>query len=125
MSEVKTINDNSILNNIKMLLGIEVDYTHFDPQIIIHINSALSTLYQIGGIKKPIRINSHINTWEEILGEREDLDLIKDYIYLKTRLIFDPPTSSFVLESIKAQIAELECRINYATDPDTTFVEEE
>lgn len=124
MSDIEIVNSNSILDDVKKNIGMEPDYMHFDPQIIIHINSALSVLYQIGGIKKPIRIASRLNTWNEILGDREDLDLIKDYIYLKVKLIFDPPTSSFVLESLKAQIKELECRINYATDPDNTFVEE-
>lgn len=110
--------DDSILNSIKKLLGIEKDYTHFDTDIIIHINSAISTLSQIdAGLSKGFSITGNTETWKELIGERGDMEFIKSYIYLKVRLVFDPPSSSAVIDAIKQQISELEWRIQVATDP--------
>ena len=103
----------SILTSIKKMLGISEDYTHFDTDIIIHINSALMVLNQLGvGPEKPAYISDQLNTWEETLGNIDDLEAVRSYIYLKVRIAFDPPTSSFVLESMNRQIAELEWRLN-------------
>lgn len=108
----------SILTSIKKLLGIPEDYEHFDTDIIIHINSALATLPQLGvGPAQGFSIKDKTATWDSVLLGRTDIDNIKSYIYLKVRMIFDPPTSSAVIEAFKAQIAELEWRINVAVDP--------
>lgn len=108
----------SILTSIKKLHGIPEDYTHFDTDLIIHINSALATLPQLGvGPANGFSIQDKTATWDSVLLVRKDLDNIKTYIYLKVRLVFDPPTSSAVIEAYKAQIAELEWRINVAVDP--------
>jgi hypothetical protein len=103
----------SVLTSIKKLLGIEEDYTHFDNDIIIHINSTLMTLNQIGvGPDKPVYVVSKANTWNDILGNTEDIEAVKTYIYLKVRMLFDPPASSFVLEAMKQQASEIEWRLN-------------
>ena len=110
--------DDSILNSIKKLLGIEKEYEHFNTDVIIHINSAISTLTQIGvGPSNGFSITGDIETWRELIGERGDLEFIKSYIYLKVKLVFDPPSSSAVIDAIKQQISELEWRIQVATDP--------
>lgn len=114
----------SVLSCTKKLMGIEDEYKHFDPDIITGINSALTILYQLGVTKTAKIIYSDEEKWTDIIGEREDLELIKNYVVLRVKLLFDPPTSGFLLESIKQQIAEFEWRLNVAVDPDTTFTEE-
>jgi len=103
----------SILNSIKKLLGIDSDYTPFDADLIILINSAFSSLSQIGVIDDAgFKIEDAYNTWDEILGEETlNLELIKTYIYLKVRQIFDPPTSSIAANAIKEELDELTFRI--------------
>ncbi len=103
----------SILTSIKTLLGIEDCDHHFDGDIIMNINGALMTLNQLGvGPPEGFSITSKQQTWASLMGDRKDLEGIKMYIYLKTRLAFDPPQSGFLVESIKQQISELEWRIN-------------
>ena len=103
----------SILNETKKLLGIEPEYTHFDQDIQISINSALMSLNQLGvGPKTGFIITGPTETWSSILGDRKDLEQVKTYVYLKTRLSFDPPSSSFTLSAYERQIQELEWRIN-------------
>ena len=102
----------SILTSIKKLLGISSEYTQFDGDIIIHINSTFMTLNQLGvGPDHPVFISSEMETWESLLGDSKSLEAVKSYVYLKVKLLFDPPTSSFVLNSIKESINELECRL--------------
>jgi hypothetical protein len=105
----------SVLNSIKKLLGIEESYTHFDTDITMHINSVLMTLDQLG-IERPTNRNvtSYTDTWTDIFGEspKVDVEALKTYVCLKVRLLFDPPTSAFVLESIDRQIKEYEWRLN-------------
>ena len=94
-------------------MGIEEEYTHFDQDIIMNINSALLSLNQIGiGSPTGFTISTSATKWSDLLGDRKDLESVKLYIYLKTRVTFDPPSSSFLLESINKQIAELEWRLN-------------
>lgn len=108
----------SILSTIKKLLGIDEDYAHFDPDIIIYINSAISALRQIGvGPSEGYSIVGAEETWEDYLKEK--LPLLTDatnYIYLKTRIIFDPPANSFVLDAIERTIKELEWRLNFEVE---------
>jgi hypothetical protein len=114
----------SILTSIKKLLGIEEDYTQFDPDIIIYINSTFMSLNQIGvGPETGFTISDKIKKWSDYLGENTNLEAVKSYIYLKTRLIFDPPTSSFVLEAIERQITELEWRLMVQTEPEPVLAE--
>lgn len=103
----------SILISIKKLLGIEAEYTQFDQDIILNINSALMGLNQLGvGPKAGFLITGDSEIWVNFIGDRTDLAAIKIYVYLKTRLVFDPPGTSFLIEAIERQIKELEWRIN-------------
>lgn len=105
--------EDSILTSIKGMLGIDKDCGAFDQEIIVFINSVFSTLYQIGfNPAKDFRIENSESKWADILDDDSDLiDFIKPYIYMKVRVLFDPPTSSFVLESLNNQAKELEWRI--------------
>lgn len=114
----------SILTSIKKLLGIEEDYTHFDQDIIININSALMTLNQLGiGPPQGFSIQNKIKTWADYLGPSIDFEGVKSYIYLKVRLAFDPPSTSFVLDAMERQIKELEWRLNVQAEKGTLTVE--
>lgn len=101
----------NILSSIKKLLGIVPEYEAFDDQILLYINSAFSTLHQLGvGPEEGFEIVDDSSTWSEIISAPR-LNMIQTYIGMKVKLMFDPPTSSFVLESINKQIAEYEWRI--------------
>ena len=107
----------SILLSIKKLLGIMPEYTHFDDDIIIHINTAFAALNQLGiGPKGGFMIVDENSAWEEYTTET-NLNMVKTYIYLKVRLLFDPPTSTALIESINRTISELEWRIFLEGDP--------
>ena len=103
----------SILTSIKKLLGPGEDDTQFDADIIIFINGAIMRLNQLGiGPPGGYSITDKDDKWSDLLGTREDLDAVKTYIYLKVRLIFDPPQSGFLVDAIKSQITELESTLN-------------
>lgn len=102
----------SILDSIKQLLGIDVNDTSFDKELIIHINGALMILNQLGvGPEDGYLIVDKNNTWDEFIGERDDLEIIKSVVYLRVRLIFDPPQNSFLVNALEKQIAEYDWRI--------------
>lgn len=102
----------SILNTIKKMLGIELDCTDFDLELIPHINSVLMAVMQLGvGPSTGLMILDDKNMWTELLGDRKDLESVKTYIYLKTRLLFDPPTNAYLVEALERQATELEWRI--------------
>lgn len=106
------MNDDSILNCVKGMLGIDKSCDVYDKDLVIHINGVFLTLYQIGVGKSPSRIDDEFQEWSIIFSDNLDLiDLIKDYTYMKVRIIFDPPSSSFVLDSLKKQMDEYEWRI--------------
>lgn len=107
----------SILTSIKKLLGIEEEYTQFDNDIIMHINSAFLNLTQLGvGPAEGFLIEDDTATWEDFIGDSNQLQAVKSYMYLKVKLLFDPPLSSSVIESMNRMIAELEWRLNVAVD---------
>ena len=111
----------SILTSVKKQLGIAEDYEHFDPDIIMHINSVFSILNQLGvGPPEGFSISDETSVWTDFIGDSRKLELVKTYVYLKLRLIFDPPTSSAVMDAFKENIAELEWRISVTVDPPTT-----
>ena len=104
----------SILTSIKKLLGIDESHEFYDEQIIMHINSVFPTLRQLGvGPSKGFRIEDKIATWSDYITETEYItyDSVKAYVYAKVRLIFDPPTSSAHIESLKEIIKEFEWRL--------------
>lgn len=107
----------SILTSIKKLLGIEEEYTQFDNDIIMHINSVFLNLTQLGvGPAEGFLIEDDTATWEDFIGDSNHLQAVKSYMYLKVKLLFDPPLSSSVIESMNRMIAELEWRLNVAVD---------
>lgn len=108
----------SILNTIKKMLGYDADTeTPFDTEIVQHINAAFSILTQLGlGEPTGYAITDSSNTWSEIILPSMNLEMVKMYIYLKVRIVFDPPASSTALETMKAEISEYEFRINAEVD---------
>lgn len=109
----------SILISIKKLLGIDESYTHFDPDIIIHINSVFSILTQMGvGPADGFSISGKDEVWSGFIQDKPNIfSLVKSYVYMKVRLLFDPPLSSAAIESIIRQISEFEWRLFVAADP--------
>lgn len=110
--------NSSILLTIKKMLGLAQDYTIFDLDIIVQINTALAILTQLGvGPSKGFRIAGTTETWNDLLGDAENLEEVKTFIYLKAKKLFDPPASGTVMEAYKQEEKELEWRINVAVDP--------
>lgn len=108
--------EESILTSIKKMLGMEENYNVFDTDIIIHINTIFMTLNQLGvGPSSGFKIEDDSAMWSEYIDEDSDLEAVKTYIYLKVKLLFDPPLSSSVIEVMKQSIAELEWRLNVQT----------
>ncbi|GHU55301.1 hypothetical protein FACS1894132_11220 [Clostridia bacterium] len=108
----------SILTSIKKLLGITEDYEHFDTDIIIGINSALSVLTQLGvGSTDGFSILDNNATWSDFIDDGSNLELVKSYIHLRVKLLFDPPSSSAVIESMNRMISEFEWRLMVTVDP--------
>lgn len=105
----------SILMTIKKMLGLDADYTAFDVDIIVFINSALMVLNQLG-VGEPIRVTGVDETWASFMGDQKDLSSVKDLVYLRVRRVFDPPSSSSVLSEISSQIDELQWRLNVASE---------
>ena len=104
--------EESILISIKKLLGIAREYSHFDTDVIIHINTAFMSLNQLGvGPKEGFSIKDEKTKWKDFIND-ERLNAVQTYIYLKVKLVFDPPLNSSVLESNKQMINELEWRLN-------------
>lgn len=111
----------SILTSIKKLLGIHEDYEHFDTDIIMNINSAFMDLRLLGvGPTEGFSIEDEGAVWTDFLGDATDLEGVKMYIYLKVKLIFDPPQSSAVLSKYDEKIRELEWKLNVTVDPKPT-----
>lgn len=109
----------SILTSIKQLLGLTAEYDYFDPDIITHINTAIMSLTQIGvGPSEGFIIEDETVTWKDFIPDATPVrvEWIKTYVYLKVRLVFDPPTNSSIIQSINEQIKELEWRLNFAAE---------
>lgn len=103
----------SILTSIKKLLGIAEEYEHFDADVIIHINSVFTILTQLGvGPSEGFSIKDKSATWDEFIDEGPRYESIKSYMYMKVKLLFDPPLSSTVIEAMKRSIDEFEWRLN-------------
>ena len=104
----------SILTSIKKMLGITEEYTHFDADLIMHINSVFVTLRQLGvGPEEGFRIEDKTSYWSDFIPEDDmRFESVKTYIYLKVRLLSDPPLNSAVIESINRISNELEWRLN-------------
>ena len=104
--------DNSILTDIKKLLGLPAEYDVFDQDIILQINSVFFKLRQLGvGPEKAFSITDDKTQWSDFSTEMVDYEAIKTYIYMNVRLIFDPPQNSFVVNALQDQIKEYEWRL--------------
>lgn len=117
----------SILTSIKKLLGVVEQYEHFDTDIIIHINTVFMTLTQIGvGPSKGFAIKDKTAVWNDFIPEGDlRFEAVKTFVYLKVRLIFDPPSSSAVTEAINRTISELEWRLYHAAETSINKSKEE
>lgn len=117
-------NSESILNTIKKLVGIDKDYGAFDVDLIVAINGAFMILNQLGvGPEKPFSITSEKEVWTDFSTDISNLELVKNDIYLRTRLLFDPPSTGVLHEAMERQISEFECRLMIQADPVTHGVE--
>lgn len=115
--------DQSILNTTKKILGIDKTYTEFDVDIITHINSALSTLSQLGvGPAAGLMIDDDVKLWADFVDADVLLNPVKTYVYLRVRLLFDPPSTSYHLNAIQEQVRELEWRLQVTSDPASSVV---
>jgi hypothetical protein len=124
--------ETSILISTKKILGIAEDYTVWDLDIITHINSAFSTLTQLGvGPAAGYVIRDETDEWVDFIADDLQLESVKTYIYLKCKLVFDPPATSYAISAMNDQIATLEWRINAHreetqwVDPDPPVIIEE
>lgn len=104
----------SILKSTKKSLDIPEDYNVFDGNIIMHINSVFSTLNQLGiGPIDGFEIENDSANWDDFLGGNVRFNFVKSYMHLRVKMMFDPPGTSFLLESLKEQKDEFEVRISY------------
>lgn len=109
--------DDSILDSIKKILGMPPDYDAFDTDLVIHINSVFGILAQLGvGPAGGFSISDNTTLWKAYLGDSKDLEMVKSYMALKVRLVFDPPTIGAVMDATKEQIREYEWRLNVQVD---------
>lgn len=106
----------SILTSVKKVLGIEEEYTAFDLDVTMHINSAFGTLHQLGvGPTEPFFLDEaepKSTEWTEFIENNRAIQSVKTYVYLSVKMLFDPPETSFVLTAMENQKKELEWRLN-------------
>lgn len=111
----------SILTSIKKMLGIAEDYKHFDADIIMHINTVFMVLMQLGvGPESGFSISDDSAVWGDFLSSSKNLEAVKSYVYLRVKMLFDPPTSVTVIQSTENLISELAFRLNVEVDPGET-----
>lgn len=116
----------SILNTIKKLLGMTPEYTAYDEDVIVAINATFNVLYQLGvGPAEPFSIEDKNTTWDMYTEDRKTIEMVKEYIFMKVKLIFDPPLNASVLESYKQMVSEYEWRLNVEDDIIRHYVPEE
>lgn len=108
----------SIFNSIKSLLGPDDSYNVFDPDILIHINTAISVLTQLGvGPSAGFVVTGPNEKWSDFIGDDKTLNMVKTYIYMKVKMAFDPPANSSVLSAYQEACKEYEWRMNVEVDP--------
>ena len=107
----------SILNTIKKMMGYDEDYDVYDTDLVVHINTVFMELNQLGvGPEECFMIEDDGEEWSEFLGEDTNFEAVKTYIYLKCKLVFDPPTTSFGVDAINKQLERLEWRLNWQAE---------
>lgn len=102
----------SILVSTKEILGLDADDDAFDLDIMTHINTAFSVLYQMGVVSSAVTVTKATDTWASLSLSAEILNMVRSYIFLKTQFLWDPPTTSFLIKAREDQIGELEYRLN-------------
>lgn len=116
----------SILTSVKKLLGITEEYEHFDSDLIMHINSVFMILTQLGvGPSEGFFITDKTTTWDDFIPTGKSLESVKSYMYMKVKLLFDPPQSSAVMESMNRMISEFEWRLHIEVEIPSTNGEED
>lgn len=112
----------SILASIKKLLGITQECEDFDSDLIVHINSVFMVLTQLGvGPSEGFIIEDDSSTWDEFFVDTIQMQAVKSYIFMKVKLLFDPPTSSAVTDSYNRLINEFEWRLKVAAESNVTM----
>lgn len=107
----------SILASVKKMLGIIEEYSAFDSDIIMHINSVFSTLTQLGiGPSDGFAIKDSETRWSDYISDNKKIEFVKSYVYLKVRMLFDPPLTSSVLDSMNRMASEYEWRLQVASE---------
>lgn len=121
--------ETSILTSTKNVLGIAEDYTVFDLDIITHINTAFTTLTQLGvGPVNGFMIDDESAVWDDFIDDDDQYNSVKTYVYLRVRMLFDPPQTSYLISAMERQIEQLEWRLNVHreetgwTDPEPEVV---
>lgn len=114
----------SILVSTKAALGVPEEHTAFDAMILMHINSVLSTLEQLGvGPDGGLYVTSKSQEWADLIGTDNRLNAVKSYMHLRVKMLFDPPDIGFVLTAMKEQIKEAEWRLNVTVDDEIESTE--
>ena len=110
--------DQSILDSVKKVIGMDPSYTAFDIDIIMHINTQFSKLYNLGvGPKNAaFEIEDKNAKWSDFLQGKTNINMVKTYVCMAVRLIFDPPPTSFGIEAVKTEIQEMGWRLNILDD---------
>lgn len=109
----------TILSSVKKICNVAEDDTSFDADLILYINSALMTIMQEWhGMDHAFRVEDGTETWVDLLGDDIDFEGVKELVGLKTRMIFDPPTNSSVMQALKDEIQNLEWRLYIWKDMD-------
>ena len=123
--------DSSILNDLRKVVGGSTspgEITHFDMDLMMHANTYFANLTQLGVGTPGFMLQDDTQTWRDFLGNGyppERLSQVKTYIYIKVRLVFDPPQSSAYMSTLKEEAKEIEWRLNVEVDPGMNKLEEE
>lgn len=107
----------SILNSIKKVLGLDAEYDVFDVDLIMHINSVFSDLHQVGAAPaEGFVITDEFANWEDFIQDKSNIEMVKSYVAIRVKLLFDPPTSAYGIESLQKQADKFEWRLNLLED---------
>lgn len=123
--------DSSILNELRKVVGGSTspgEITHFDMDLMMHANTYFANLTQLGVGTPGFMLQDDTQTWRDFLGDNyppERLSQVKTYIYIKVRLVFDPPQSSAHISTLKEEAKEIEWRLNVEVDPGMNKLEVE
>jgi hypothetical protein len=115
----------SILTSTKKILGLGEDYTAFDEDIITHINASLSIVEQLGLTEEVFVVEDASAVWADLDLPEKQLSLLRTYVFLRVRMLFDPPTTSFLIQATNDQLKEYEYRLSYNREVDITMSEAE